>query len=91
VQEAPRGDFCLILDCFEKQHDRGRWMDRILKEIQSLRIYDHVGASVKFPVMRPAIMHEDFHERFCRLAGLPLGNGEVLVKKPEIISVRFEM
>jgi hypothetical protein len=30
-------------------------MDRILKEIKSLRIYDRDEKSVEFPVMQPAI------------------------------------
>jgi GTPase SAR1 family protein len=78
VQDG-RDDFGLIIDPLEKQYRRGQWMDRILDEIQSLKIYESNGDSVKLPSMRPAIMHEDLHARFCRLASLPLGDGTVLV------------
>jgi Ras of Complex, Roc, domain of DAPkinase/C-terminal of Roc, COR, domain/TIR domain len=79
IQED-RKHFCLILDCFEKQDERGPWMRRILKEIQSLRIYDKDGTNVPFPTMCRGKEGEDFAERYCRLAGLTLGDGKVLVK-----------
>jgi hypothetical protein len=80
VQEERR-EFCLIMDCFEKQYNRGQWMDRIMNEIQSLKFYESNGDSADLPSMRPSIMHEDFHARFCRLASLELGDGTVLVPK----------
>jgi hypothetical protein len=35
--QEPREDFCLLVDCFEKQAKRGQWMD------QSLIIHDKTG------------------------------------------------
>jgi TIR domain len=78
--QEDREDFCLIVDCFEKQTERGQWMDRILNEIQSLRVYDRLGRNVPFPVMRPAVTGEDFSERYRRLAALKLADGKVLAQ-----------
>lgn len=70
-----RHSFKLIMDCLETDHKKGFWIDEILKDMHSMRLYQESGELHDFPAsMVRAIMEESFRQRYERIARQQLGN-----------------
>lgn len=75
-----RDSFCLLLDCLELQETRGKWMNQVLDEMRTLKLYKTTGEEHMFPTnMKRALPDEDVVERLTRIAADQLADGNVLV------------
>ena len=80
IREDP-SEFCLIADCFEKCNMTGHWMEQILKEVQSLRLFEEDGTRCDYPSMIPARSGQSYSQRYQAIASMTLADGKVLVRK----------
>jgi len=78
MTEGPES-FCLILDCLETEYSRGEWMNQVLHEMDSLKLYRENGEIHRFPASIRAKTDENVLERIRRIASSELADGCVLV------------